>query len=228
VTNLLNPNFTMPGLVNDSVLDMIGNTPMVDVSNLSPNPDVRILVCADDDFATLDNPGVDAASAAAMAVGGAWVAPVFADARQVDLRRRVGAVPQADRDEYRRAVGEILQSAGHAKATDFNDLHQVEGLVLVRQQIEAMLDARIIEKKWTVPETRTMAHVDASGVIEIIDHNPPVIDPEVGWAGWDSFIERLFCEEEHLRALCTDCHKAVTDEEKQIAKDRRQKEKANG
>ena len=33
----------MPGLVNDSVLDMIGNTPMVDVSNLSPNPNVRIL-----------------------------------------------------------------------------------------------------------------------------------------------------------------------------------------
>ena len=33
----------MPGLVNDSVLDMIGNTPMVDVSNLSPNPHVRIL-----------------------------------------------------------------------------------------------------------------------------------------------------------------------------------------
>jgi len=61
-----------------------------------------------------------------------------------------------------------------------------------------------------------------------IDHNPPVIDPDVGWAGWDSFIERLFCEEEHLRALCTDCHKVVTDEEKQIAKDRRQKEKANG
>ncbi|HEX2786255.1 MAG TPA: PLP-dependent cysteine synthase family protein, partial [Ilumatobacteraceae bacterium] len=27
----------------DSVLDMIGNTPMVDVSRLSPNPDVRIL-----------------------------------------------------------------------------------------------------------------------------------------------------------------------------------------
>ena len=26
-----------------SVLDMVGNTPMVDVSNLSPNPDVRIL-----------------------------------------------------------------------------------------------------------------------------------------------------------------------------------------
>ena len=43
VTNTLNPNFTMPGLVNDSVLDMIGNTPMVDVSVLSPNPNVRII-----------------------------------------------------------------------------------------------------------------------------------------------------------------------------------------
>ncbi len=33
----------MPGLVNASVLDMIGNTPIVDVSKLSPNPNVRIL-----------------------------------------------------------------------------------------------------------------------------------------------------------------------------------------
>ena len=32
----------MPGLVNESVLDMIGNTPVVDVSRLSPNPNVRI------------------------------------------------------------------------------------------------------------------------------------------------------------------------------------------
>ncbi len=33
----------MPGTMHSSVLDMIGNTPMVDVSNLSPNPNVRIL-----------------------------------------------------------------------------------------------------------------------------------------------------------------------------------------
>lgn len=32
-----------PGLLHESVLDLIGNTPVVDVSNLSPNPDVRIL-----------------------------------------------------------------------------------------------------------------------------------------------------------------------------------------
>ena len=34
---------TMPGMVHESVLDMIGNTPVVDVSNLSPNPNVRIV-----------------------------------------------------------------------------------------------------------------------------------------------------------------------------------------
>jgi len=33
----------MPNMLHDGVLAMIGNTPMVDVSNLSPNPDVRIL-----------------------------------------------------------------------------------------------------------------------------------------------------------------------------------------
>jgi cysteine synthase B len=30
-------------MVNDSILDLVGNTPMVDVSNLSPNPRVRIV-----------------------------------------------------------------------------------------------------------------------------------------------------------------------------------------
>jgi [CysO sulfur-carrier protein]-thiocarboxylate-dependent cysteine synthase len=37
------PTTAMPGVLNDSVLDLIGNTPMVDVSILSPNPAVRIL-----------------------------------------------------------------------------------------------------------------------------------------------------------------------------------------
>ncbi len=33
----------LPAMLHANVLDMIGNTPMVDVSNLSPNPNVRIL-----------------------------------------------------------------------------------------------------------------------------------------------------------------------------------------
>ena len=36
------PAAPLPAMVHPRVLDMIGNTPMVDVSNLSPNPRVRI------------------------------------------------------------------------------------------------------------------------------------------------------------------------------------------
>lgn len=77
----------------------------------------RILICADDDTFSAGNPGVTCASAAAMEVGGAYVAPVFADA---DAR-------QAAFDTHGQ------------KLSDFNDLHLLEGLHVVRAQIEARL-----------------------------------------------------------------------------------------
>lgn len=77
----------------------------------------RILVCADDDAFSAGNPGVTAASAAALAVGGEWVAPRFAD------------------DEARRTA---FETKGR-KLTDFNDLHLLEGLHVVRAQIESRL-----------------------------------------------------------------------------------------
>lgn len=99
---------------------------------------LRTLVCADDDWLQkcracgqltpvdasptcahcgqehkVDNPGVTAASAAAMAVGGAWVRPEFPTQRPADRKG----------------------------ATDFNDLHNdpAGGLTLVARQIEAVL-----------------------------------------------------------------------------------------
>lgn len=69
----------------------------------------RLLICADDDYLTEGNPGITAASNAALAVDGAWVKPEFA----------------ADRDGK--------------KVTDFNDLHALEGLHAVRGQIEGRL-----------------------------------------------------------------------------------------
>lgn len=69
----------------------------------------RVLVLADDDYLTDGNPGCTKAAAAALAVDGAWVPPTFSN----------------DRDGK--------------KITDFNDLHALEGLHVVRQQIEAKL-----------------------------------------------------------------------------------------
>lgn len=88
-----------------------------DAGNLAPVAEalakryrgVKILVCADDDYLTEGNPGISKASAAALTVNGAWLAPEFASDR-----------------------------AGK-KITDFNDLHALEGLHQVRAQVEAKL-----------------------------------------------------------------------------------------
>lgn len=82
----------------------------------------RFLVCADDDAFSEGNPGVTAAQSAALAVNGAWCIPVFAD------------------DDARRAAFE----AKGTKLTDFNDLHVLEGLHVVRRQLEA----RLAELQW--------------------------------------------------------------------------------
>jgi predicted RNA-binding Zn-ribbon protein involved in translation (DUF1610 family) len=58
-----------------------------------------------------------------------------------------------------------------------------------------------------------------------VDHIDPIIDPAVGWTTWDDCIERMFCEKDNLQVLCTACHKVITDEEKQVAKERRAQEK---
>lgn len=72
----------------------------------------RILVCADDDYLT-GKGGETNAAAAAMAVDGSYVLPVFSGERPTT----------------------------HKGPTDFNDLHVQEGLHLVTQQVEAHLTA---------------------------------------------------------------------------------------
>ena len=75
-------------------------------------PHAKILVCADDDYKTDGNPGITRASAAALAVDGAWVAPEFS-----------------------------TRPENGPKLTDFNDLHHSDGIQAVRVQVEAKLSA---------------------------------------------------------------------------------------
>lgn len=60
-----------------------------------------------------------------------------------------------------------------------------------------------------------------------VDHIKPIIDPEIGWVSWDSTIENMFCELDNLQLLCGNCHKIKSQEEIEIAKLRRAKEKLN-
>lgn len=56
-----------------------------------------------------------------------------------------------------------------------------------------------------------------------VDHQTPVIDPELGFVDWNTFINRLFCDVSNLTVLCKDCHKTKTDAEKSIAVERRRR-----
>ena len=75
-----------------------------------------------------------------------------------------------------------------------------------------------------VPST---VKVDGKRVKNIhVDHINPVIDPAVGFTTWDETIENLFSELDNLQLLCTACHDIKTNQEKQIAKERRANAKA--
>ncbi len=122
-----------------------------DAGNLAPvaealhkrHKTVKILVCADDDRFSEGNPGVTAASAAAMMVGGAFLVPVFAD----------------------EAARELAFETKGQKITDFNDLHAAEGLHVVRQQVQDKLQ----QMGWTLSKRRTTAVADAvvaGGLVE--------------------------------------------------------------
>ena len=52
-----------------------------------------------------------------------------------------------------------------------------------------------------------------------VDHIDPVVDPEVGFVDWETFIDRLFCEKENLQVLCKPCHKEKTKAERQVRKE---------
>jgi len=97
------------------------------------------------------NAGIGGASTAALAVNGAWLAPVFAD-------------PDARIEAY---------LATGAKPTDFNDLHLAEGLHVVRVQVEA----RLSELRWTsrIPAAPTTTS-GAGGVLRPIQTSAELLE----------------------------------------------------
>lgn len=50
------------------------------------------------------------------------------------------------------------------------------------------------------------------------DHIDPVVDPNVGFVDWNTFIARLFVELQGWQALCYKCHKIKSAEENEIRK----------
>ena len=58
-----------------------------------------------------------------------------------------------------------------------------------------------------------------------IDHIKPIIDPEVGFVDWNTFIERMFVPEHMLQALCKTCHDEKSKAERNVRSITRKKKK---
>lgn len=55
-----------------------------------------------------------------------------------------------------------------------------------------------------------------------VDHIVPVIDPEVGFVSWETFVDRLYCDKSNLQRICSPCHNSKTQAEnlqRRISKD---------
>jgi hypothetical protein len=59
-----------------------------------------------------------------------------------------------------------------------------------------------------------------------VDHIQPVVDEEIGFADFNTYIDRLFCSVDGFQVLCKQCHSAKTFFEQEIRKDvKREKKK---
>lgn len=59
-----------------------------------------------------------------------------------------------------------------------------------------------------------------------MDHDPPVVDPAVGFVDWNTYIHRMFPEKIGYQAICKPCHKQKTADERKIRTERQRREKA--
>lgn len=107
-------------------------------------PDRELVLCADDDRLTNANPGLSKATAAALAVGALLAVPSFK---------------------------EPLDAQGKAR-TDFNDLHQVEGLDVVR--------AQLAEASKPVAVTEAPIKPVSFAALNVPDVDPALLPPILG------------------------------------------------
>jgi len=52
-----------------------------------------------------------------------------------------------------------------------------------------------------------------------VDHVNPVVDPKVGFVGWDEYINRLYVGADEYKVLCRECHAEKSAKEAAIRKE---------
>ena len=57
----------------------------------------------------------------------------------------------------------------------------------------------------------------------LMDHRSPVVDPQTGFVDWNTYIERMYREEEDYDCLCDECHSQKSAEERVVRTEVRRK-----
>lgn len=57
------------------------------------------------------------------------------------------------------------------------------------------------------------------GIDVQVDHIDPVVHTTDGFQDWNTYIERLFCEELKLQVLCSGCHAIKTKKEGELRRE---------
>lgn len=84
-------------------------------------------------------------------------------------------------------------------------------------------------KKINEKTGRMAQHYQCAGCLQefpakgvVADHISPVIEPEVGFIDWNTYIVRMFCSVENLQVLCNNgensCHHKKTKQEREWRK----------
>lgn len=61
-----------------------------------------------------------------------------------------------------------------------------------------------------------------------MDHINPVIDPNIGFVDWNTYIERLFVDKDGYQTLCIPCHTKKTNDEDDNRTYKKPKGRKNG
>lgn len=82
------------------------------------------------------------------------------------------------------------------------------------------------------PKMKTMYRcASCDGLFDVkethMDHIEPVIDAEIGFVDWNTYISRLFVGVEGYQLLCTGCHSIKTALENEIRRENRKKKVDN-
>lgn len=118
--------------------------------------------------------------------------------KRLDTYNPVMAARQALRRAFSRSpIVQVLMSENRRKVPRYNK----DGS---RHKVDAVEHLCNVCHQWKR---------SSKGLMVVVDHIDPVVDPEVGFVDFNTYIKRMWCDPSKLQKICGECHRKKTNEE---------------